>query len=322
MKGFRKLQILLSLVSLSVSFSCSDVQEKEIGVQAHRGGASLYPENTIPAMINAVRIGTKTLELDLQVTRDSQVVVSHDSFLNSVKALFPDGERVLKEMESSLQIYSMDYDSLCKFDVGSLENPQYPRRKNFHCVVPLLTNLIDCVESYTFSNGMEPVNYNIEIKSSPESDGIRTPDYQTFCELSMKVLSTKNLKERLCVQSFDARALNYLHRKYPTLQLSYLVEDKGLDVADFLEALEFVPPIISPDHGIVDGKFVADAHNYRMKVIPWTVDEKEEVLRLKKIEVDEIITNAPDSVACWLQADNRKVGYQKAVSFFENLMGY
>ncbi len=323
MKHFRSSKFLLSLLVVGVIVcSCRGESEKEIVVQAHRGGAALFPENTIPAMVHAVTIGTKTLELDLQVTRDSQIVVSHDAYLNSLKALFPDGERITKRQEDSLLIFTMDYDSLRKFDVGSLPNPVYPRRKNLKSTVPLLTNLIDCIEAYTLSSGRSPVCYNIEIKSSKENDGIRTPDYKTYCDLSMKVLLEKNLKDRLCIQSFDPRSLNYIHRKYPEITLSYLVEDNRRTVSEFLKDLDFVPQVISPLYSIVSHSFVADAHDYQMKVIPWTVDAKEDVLRMAAFGVDEIITNEPDSVQSWLDAVSRNHINKKAVQFYENLMGY
>lgn len=322
MKKGSRLQLLVSLFAFGViQSSCISGDEKEIVVQAHRGGSALYPENTVPAMIHAAGIGIRTLELDLQVTKDSQVVVSHDAFLNSAKALFPGGERISKEQEDSLLIFRMDYDSLCKFDVGSLANPVYPRRKNLRCVIPTLTDLIDCVETYVYSKGIAPVSYNIEIKSSPENDGRRTPDYKTYCDLSMKVLLEKNLTDRLCIQSFDARSLNYIHHAYPQIQLSYLVEESGRSVSGYLEELGFVPEVISPLHSIVTQEFVTDAHERNLKVIPWTVDTEEEVLRLKALGVDEIITNEPDSVQLWLYKAGRKGKHEQGVSEIDKLVG-
>ena len=323
MKINRKLLFGVMLLALGiVQVSCKGDEKQEIVVQAHRGGAALYPENTIPAMIHAVKTGTRTLELDLQVTRDNRVVVSHDAFLNSMKTLSPSGERISKEQEDALWIFRMDYDSLRKFDVGSLENPQYPGRKNLKCPVPLLSNLIDCVETYTYGAGIKPVCYNIEIKSSPEKDGSMTPEYTTFCDLSMRVLQSKNLKDRLCIQSFDVRSLQYIHQNYPDVKLSYLVEDEGLKVSDFLKRLDFVPAIISPCHTLVDRDFVSEAQAFRMKVIPWTVDTKDEVLRLRELGVDELITNRPDSVQTWLKEADHHLSYKKAVRFYENVMGY
>ena len=321
-----KVQILKTMffmVALGVlHVSCVSDEDQQLVVQAHRGGAALYPENTVPAMINAVKIGVRTLELDLQVTKDCHVVVSHDPFVNSTKGLYPNGDRITKDYEDSLLIFSMTYDSLRRYDVGSLNNSCYPRRTNLKCAIPTLSDLIDCVETYTSSIGKSPVCYNIEIKSSTENDGIKTPDYKTFCDLTMEVLKEKKLKNRLCIQSFDPRSLNYIHQKFPSVILSYLVEDRGKSVADFLSELDFIPEIISPDHSIVDKEFVSAAHARNLKVIPWTVDKKDEVLRLNELGVDEIITNEPDSVLSWIYNANRNVTYRKAVQFFENLMGY
>lgn len=323
MKTVIKLDFLLLAISFGMlNSSCTYEKEKEIVVQAHRGGAALYPENTIPAMLNAVSIGVTTLELDLQVTRDSQVVVSHDSYLNSNKVLYPNGNQIPTEKEQALQLFSMDYDYISKFDIGTLKTVQFPRRKNLHCAIPTLTNLIDCVETYACSRGRKQINYNIEIKSGIEKDGRITPDYKTFCDLTMQVLSQKTLNDRLCIQSFDSRALNYIRQKYPSVQLSYLVDETHRSVREILNDLDFIPDIISPIYSIVDANFVIDAHHNNMKVIPWTVDAEEEVLRLKMIGVDEIITNQPDSVQTWLANDSQRTKYVHAVKFFENLMGY
>lgn len=321
MKKVHRLRLMPLLFVLSfIQTSCIYEEDNAIEVQAHRGGAALYPENTITAMVNAVKMGVRTLELDLQITKDSQVVVSHDAYLNSTKALFPVGTRVLKHQEDSLLIFHLDYDSLSRFDVGTLADPRYPRRTNISCAVPSLSELIDSVETFTRRRGIPPVNYNIEIKSSCDDEGKRVPDYQTFCDLSMQVLAAKHLGGRWCVESFDARTLNYLHRVYPKVKLSYLVEEKGCRVSDFLRELDFVPEMISPLHSIVDRKFVTDAHELQMKVIPWTVDKKNQVLRLNDLGVDGIITNEPDSVQTWLYEANRNLIFKKVIRRLKKCM--
>jgi len=112
-------------------------------------------------MTHAAAIGVSVMELDLHVTKDSMVVVSHDAYLNHVKALTPEGEPIPAGEDKDYKIYAMTYDSLRRYDVGSLPNPAYPRRKNVKCCVPLVTDLIDAVELLTKSNGIAPVSYNI-----------------------------------------------------------------------------------------------------------------------------------------------------------------
>lgn len=284
-----------------VSGGChAPLKEKLPVVHAHRGGAALYPENTVLAMTHAVAIGVPVMELDLHVTGDSQVVVSHDAYMNSIKALTPEGESIPADKDKEYRIYSMAYDSLRRYDVGSRPNPAYPRRKNVKCCVPLVTDLIDAVELLTKSNGITPVSYNIEIKSDPSKDGIYSPDYRTFTDLCMKVLLSKKLGDRLLVQCFDVRTLNHLHEKYPDVRLSYLVEDKNATFEELMARLDFVPQVYSPESDMLTEEIAGKVCAKGMELAPWTVDDKPETERLKKLGVDAIITNQPDSVMRWL----------------------
>lgn len=278
----------------------ASVKEKLPVVHAHRGGAALYPENTILAMTHAAAIGVPVMELDLHVTKDSMVVVSHDAFLNHVKVLTSQGETIPASKDRDYKIYAMTYDSLRRYDVGSLPNPAYPGRKNVKCCVPLVTDLIDSVELLTKSNGIAPVSYNIEIKSDPLKDGIYSPDYRAFADLCMKVLLSKKLGDRLLVQCFDVRTLNYLHEKYPNVRLSYLVEDKNATFEELMSRLNFVPQVYSPESDMLTEEIAVKVREKGMELAPWTVDDKPEVERLKKLGIDAIISNQPDSVMRWL----------------------
>lgn len=295
---------LLAMCVAALMGGCKSAEEKIPVVHAHRGGAALYPENTIPAMIHAVDLGVPVLELDLHVTLDSQVVVSHDAFFNSIKALTPQGDTIPKDQMKNYKLYHMTYDSICKYDVGNRVNPSFPLRKNLKCVVPLVSTLIDSVETYVKHNGKASVSYNIEIKSDPAKDGIFSPDYRTFADLCMKVLLSKELGDRLLVQCFDVRTLNYLHQKYPSVRLSYLVEDHVASFDEQLARLNFTPQVYSPEHDILTEEIVRKAHAKGIEVAPWTVDDQKEILRLKKLGVDAIITNQPDSVMLWLGSKN------------------
>lgn len=271
-------------------------------IHAHRGGAAEYPENTLPAMLHAVSIGVPVLEMDLHVTSDCQVVVSHDPYLNAAKILKPDGSEILTGEERSYAIYAMTYDSLKRYDAGSRPNPGYPRRRQVSCHIPLASEVIDSVEAYSAKQHLSPVSYNIEIKSWPDKDSLYTPNYRTFADLCMKVLLSKQLGNRLIVQCFDVRTLNYLHEAYPQVTLSYLIDQEDTTNLDTqLKRLTFLPPILSPDHRMVDEVFMQQARKNRQQVIPWTVDEEEEVKRLVRLDVDAIITNQPQKALRWLK---------------------
>ena len=281
-----KLKTRFTLYALCavLATGCGNGEEKLPLVHAHRGGAALYPENTIEAMVNAVRIGVPVMELDLQVTKDSCVVVSHDAYLNTAKALTPEGKEIPADKDKDYRIYGMDYDSLRLYDVGSKPNPDYPGRVNMPCRIPLLSDLIDNVEN-TAKATKDTVRYNIEIKS-----GLK----------GMQVMLSKDLGDRLLVQCFDPRTLNYLHERYPSVRLSYLVEDSVASFEEMMSRLDFIPQVFSPESRLLTKDMMRAARAKGMEIVPWTVDDRKEAERLKRLGVDAIITNRPDRVMEWL----------------------
>ncbi|MCR5071454.1 MAG: glycerophosphodiester phosphodiesterase [Bacteroidales bacterium] len=262
-----------------------------IDVQAHRGGAGLMPENTIPAMQHALDLGVNTLEFDLHLSQDGQVVVSHDSYFHPRYSTRPDGTLVQEE-DPKEYLYTMPYDSIARYDVGQRFVERWPGQEKMAVGKPLASDLIDFAEGYA----KKPVNYNIEIKSWPgEGEGTLWPEYHVFCDTCVPLLLSKNLGERLIVQCFDTRALNYMHAKWPELTLSYLTEDyDGGDIETLLQNLDFVPQWWSPESSVVTPENVAWCHAHGIGVVPWTVDDPAEMRRLVDCGVEAIISNYPD----------------------------
>ena len=269
-------------------------------IHAHRGGAALYPENTIEAMLYSISIGVRVIELDLHITSDSMVVVSHDPYMNHKKALTPEGKKIGFATQLRHKIFSMPYGTLKQYDVGSLPQANYPDRVNIRASVPLLSDLIDQVEAYTKKYGIAPVTYNIEIKSHTLKDGRLTPHFDTFIQLVMRVLQPRKLAGRFIIQSFDVRTLNYIHIAYPEVQLAYLVKKRGGGLNRQLAKLKFTPTIYSPHYKLVDKRLVTEVQRRGMQIIPWTVDNRPEALRLRDLGVDGIITNYPNRLQDWL----------------------
>ena len=284
MKNFIYLLIVLTIV-----VACD--KKPEIDVQAHRGGAGLYPENTKSAMKNALDLDVNTLEFDLQLSKDGQVVVSHDNYFHPRYATRPDGT-LIQEEDPKEYLYLMPYDSIAKYDVGLRPVDRWPGQQKVAEVKPLASDLIDFTESYA----KKPVNYNIEIKSWPgEGEGVLWPDYKTFCNACVPLLLSKNLGDRLIVQCFDTRALNYMHEKWPELTLSYLTEAyDGGDIEQLLKNLTFVPEWWSPESSVVTPENVAWCHAHGIGVVPWTVDDPAEMTRLVDCGVEAIISNYPN----------------------------
>ena len=287
MKRFTLLAALLPLL-----VACGN--HKSIDLQAHRGGAGLMPENTISAMKNAMDLGgVNTLEFDLQLSADKQVVVSHDNYFHPRYSTRPDGT-LIQESDPKEYLYTMPYDSIAKYDVGMRFVERWPTQAKLPEHKPLASDLIDFTEGYTREKGLKPFNYNIEIKSWPgDGEGTLWPGYEEFCDVCIPLLPSKNLGERLIVQSFDTRALEYIHEKWPGVILSYLTEEE-YDIYAILPQISFKPEWWSPNFEAITPENVAYCHSLGIRVVPWTVDEPADILRMVDCGVDAIISNYPD----------------------------
>lgn len=265
----------------------SEVLRPHIEIIAHRGGAGLYPENTIPAMRNALSIGVHNLEMDMHITKDSLVVVSHDPYLKGYDKQYP--------------IFANSYSTLRALPIGVAKDKNFPKSKRIKTYIPLVTELIDSVETYSHDHNLDAPEYTIEIKSSPKKDGVLSPAYTTFADLCVSALKSRGLGSRLLLQCFDVRTLKYLHKSYPVLRLLYLVDKNSGSLSEAMNKLGFTPYAISPDFQLITPEFVQEAHKMGMKVIPYTVDDKENTAKMKAAGVDAIITNYPDKMAKWLK---------------------
>jgi glycerophosphoryl diester phosphodiesterase len=232
--------------------------------------------------------------MDLQMSKDKKIVVSHDPYFNSDFCLTPEGDTMTRKDGRSRLIYNMDYDSVAKYDVGMKPYPAFPHQHKMHVVKPLLDVLIDSVEDY--ARKKHHINhYNIEIKSSPKLDGKAYPDLQQYVDAAMKVVIDKNIASRTMMQSFDVRALRMIHEKYPSVQTSFLVSSNNKKLVDgYIDELGFKPDVFSPEFSLVTKDLVKAFHKKNILVIPWTPDTLEEMRHLKSMGVDGLITDYPD----------------------------
>ena len=140
------MRILWLLLITTFAFTEMTYAQPALDIQGHRGARGLMPENTVPSFIHALTLGVTTLELDVVVSRDSQVVVSHEPFLSSTICLSPDGKAIPVEEEKRYNLYQMDYDDIRRADCGSKGNPRFPEQRKMAVAKPLLTEVIDSVE--------------------------------------------------------------------------------------------------------------------------------------------------------------------------------
>lgn len=292
--------IFFILLGLTIFFSCSNLSQftKErntIDKQGHRGCRGLMPENTIPAFLKAVDLGVNTLEMDLVITSDNQVLVSHDPFFSHDITTLPNGEFVLESNEKEFKIYKMTYSEVIKYDVGSKVHPRFPQQHKMKVHKPLLSEVIDSVEIYAKANHKSALYYNIETKTSPQTDGTFHPEPKEFVDVMMRVIFEKKIENRVIIQSFDIRTLHYLHQKHPEIKTALLVED--FDKKEFLKQIEdlgFVPTIYSPAQRLVTPQLVKECKSKNVKLIPWTVNDPLTIQKFIKMGVDGIISDYPN----------------------------
>lgn len=263
--------------------------------QGHKGCRGLMPENTVPAMLHAVDLGVTTLEMDAVITKDKQVILSHEPFFNHEITTKPDGSFVQESEEKRLNIYKMTYGEVSKFDVGIKVHPRFPQQKKIKATKPRLPDVIDSVEKYTAAKKLPARFYNIETKSQVATDNIYHPVPSEFVELIMKVIKEKKIEARTIIQSFDVRTLQYLHKNYPRIQTALLIEDKG-SLQEHVARLGFTPDIYSPEYKLVNPTLIKQCKEMGMQIIPWTVNEINKMKELKETGVDGIITDYPNRI--------------------------
>ncbi len=261
--------------------------------EGHRGCRGLMPENTVAAMKKALDLGVHTLELDVIISADNQVVVSHEPYMAADISTKPDGTPVSRAEEKSINLYVLPYAAIRRYDVGLKPHPLFPRQQKMAAYKPLLAELIDSVETYARTKGLPAPRYNIEIKSSLQTDGTYHPAPAAFVDLVMGVIQPRKLGNRFIIQSFDVRPLQRLHAQYPTVTLALLTANPQT-LAENLALLGFKPVIYSPYYKALTAALVKDCHQQGMKVVPWTVNTKAEIEALTTSGVDGIITDYPD----------------------------
>lgn len=279
----------------------SQYDEPVFDIQGHRGARGLRPENTIEAFLIALDTGVTTIELDLAVSRDKQLVVSHEPWMRASICTPPDGKTYSEKEEMQFNLYQMDYAEIRKWDCGKRGNPNFPKQVKTESFKPLLSDVIAAVEGHIRSKTRYEVDYNIEIKSDPAGDNRYHPAPEVFSDIVVGFLDEYLPTARVVIQSFDFRVLRYIHQKYPQVRLAALTENNK-SVRQNLDDLGFIPDIYSPDYQKLSRTDIQALHQMhptsrpekQVRVIPWTVNESREMLSLKAMGVDGVITDYPD----------------------------
>ena len=270
---------------------------QKLDIEGHRGCRGLMPENTIDAFKHALKYNVTTLELDVCISKDRKVVVSHEPYMNSLFCSHPNGKPVVKSEEKALNLFQMNYEDIAKYDSGNRGNKNFIEQEKRNTYKPLLESVFKEIESYITVNSLKPVQYNIEIKSEKEEYNISQPEVEEFSKLVYEVIIENISPDRIIIQSFDFDILKYWHTKikigaFKKVRLAALTEKMG--VKPTFKSLGFKPDIFSPYYKLLTPKKIQICHKNEVKVVPWTVNNITEMQQLIQMGVDGLITDYPD----------------------------
>lgn len=287
----------MAILAALTFFACKTTENRPVKIpagfdwQGHRGCRGLMPENSLPAFLHALDFqDVTTLELDLAVSKDRQLIVSHEPFFNPEICLQPDGSPIGKNDMERFPLYALTAEEIKAYDCGTVAYPRFPNQQKIKVYKPTFKEVV------TAAVAKRPgIRWNIEIKTEPQWDGVFHPPVADFCEMVVAALKELGIEKTTTVQSFDVRALNIMHRIAPEIRLAYLIENVD-SLEKNLTKIDFVPDIYSPYYLTVNKKMVRQCREKHMDLIPWTVNDVKSMRRLIRLGVTGIITDYPDLI--------------------------
>ena len=285
------------MLSVFSFLACKITETKPVPVpsgfdwQGHRGCRGLMPENSLPAFLKALEFSkVVTLELDLAVSKDRQLIVSHEPWFNPAICLLPTGDSIRAKDAGKQLIFEKTVAEIRGFDCGSLGNTRFPQQQKQKTYKPTFR------EVAAAARAIRPdIRWNIEIKSQPEWDGLRHPPVEEFVQMVVAEVRALGLEKLATVQSFDVRALNALHRQAPDFQVAFLIENAN-SLESNMARLDFTPAIYSPYYLVVNKRLVQKCRKRNMQLVPWTVNDVKSMRRLVRLGVNGIITDYPNLI--------------------------
>lgn len=323
LSGLAALTIYSGFNNIDISTTYAKVDYDVFDLEAHRGGRNVRPENTLYSYAYAIELGATSIECDMQLTKDGQIVMSHNPILNSDITRDENGNYI---ENNKYDIRLMTVDELKKFDVGVMD-PNCGEYYDLHgktqftydAKIPTLEELMQLIQSY----GDKNIVLNIETKSYPDpaSAGYKNnADPKKFVEVFNNIVKKYDMEDRVVLQSFDWQTLIEMKKLNPNISTSALWQEQpswgrdseslrryekkkspwlgGLDIKDYqgnpVKAAHAIgADIISPYYTEISKQDVDEAHSLGMKVVPWTVNNEKDMNMLLDMGVDGIISDKP-----------------------------
>jgi len=271
-------------------------------VHGHRGCRGLRPENTLSGFLYALALGVDVLELDVVISADQQVVVSHEPWFNPRTCSDPTGRLLAPADIPRFNLYRMSYAEIRRFDCGQHGHPDFSEQVPNPACKPLLREVLAAVEAATALCLRRPVGYSIEIKCSPAGDEVFHPAPAALLALVLAEITIAQVLPRTTLLCFDPRILQMAHACCPALATCLLVEGQ-VSWCLSLAALGFVPTTFGPDFRTVTPAATRQlrAGFPGLRLVPWTVNTLPDMRRLRALDVDGLTTDYPDRLLQLLQ---------------------
>ena len=277
--------LLAMMLASTLSGAQGDPAAPRIVVHGHRGARARRPENTLPAFQYAIAQGVDALELDMAVTKDNVIVVSHDPILEPPVCSGP---------RPSAVIHRLTLAEVRQWDCGAVRNPRFDTQQTIAGTrMPTLDEVFQLAPRGRFE-------FNIETKSFPDHPEY-TPPPEEFSRMVLGKIREYRLEQRVILQSFDFRTLVAMRKLAPKIRLSALIENDQRDFVS-VSAAAANAEIVSPDFHLVTPEKIAAAHKAGIQVIPWTANTPADWDLLVASKVDGIISDDPAELIAYLRS--------------------
>ena len=284
--------------------------QKTFHTQGHRGARGLLPENTIESCCRAVALGVDGLEIDVVVSKDNQLVVSHEPWMSPLFCSFLEKKRVDTDgtsrfVREGVLLRNLTVLDIQKYDCGRHGNPRFPTQEAISCYKPTFYELVTAVHAFCEKQNLSKPFWNIEVKSHPKWYGRLVPTPPIFVRLLAKEIKKVGLHEQTSfyISSFDKHILrenrkhtpSRLYRDVPSVSLAFLTENK-LSFKQNIKNLGFLPDIYSPYFKMLNKRTIEEAHRKGVKIVTWTVNDVKTAEILMAGQVDGLITDFPNLI--------------------------
>jgi len=289
----------------------------KIQIYAHRAGRGLMPEQTMPAYVAALRLGVDYVDMDIGMTKDGVLVITHDLTLNPDLTRDESGKWITER----IPIKSLTLHELQKYDVGRLKpGTKYAsffpyQRPVDRTPIPTLREIVQLVKKIAG----DKVGFQIEIKNDPTQREL-TVSPRDFALALYQLIKEEDIGNRTEIHAFDWRCLIELNKLDKNIKTAYLT-DHTTEVMDDTEKGTWTAGLLPKDYGYSLPKMVKhlggccwepyemdltksdldEAHRLGLKVVVWGWPEQEgtefnyaQIEKLIDFGVDGIITDRPD----------------------------